>query len=1201
MISAPGQRNDLTPVRRSGPAFRAAALVLLVSLGATFLLWKHEQQDEADRLQASFDTEVQNIGSRIQQGMEKYEQALLGVQGLFAASKSVERDEFHAYAESMRMNEKFPGMEGICYSVIVPPPEKEQHIAAVRKEGFPEYDIRPGGEREIYTSAIYLEPFSGRNLRAFGFDNFTDPVRREAMQRARDTGKISVSRKVALLHEEKGEVQSGFRMYAPVYRNGRPADTVAERRASLLGWVYVPFNMENLMTHVLGDFTARFDIEVYDGNEVSKPALLLDSDYVLRADGRAGARFQGKTRVVVGDQVWMLQIISLPLFEEQADNQISQWIAIAGIAASLLAALAAGLLVHGRSAGEETAGGRIAAPAAGREKTNGPLPGEGGAGVPLLRPLFRPAIALMNRLGFTRKFTLLWLLAMAAILTVMSGLLISLNEQILIARREADGIPVVTQIARLTQVIQQHRGITAILLSGNDAMRERHDALEKDVESAFGATEEKLPGKLRESANWKGIRSGWKRLEQEEHQGMTADATLDAHNRLIDQLLFFEVAVADEFALTLDPQIDTYYLIDTAIAKLPFALDHIGQLRAYGASILVRKQLAEGQKITLYKTIGMLEDAIEASEANLEKAARYNPAARQALSATPGVIADAARRVTGVIEADIFTGRFSDDPGEFFKIASLAIDESYQQIYETLLPMTGKLLGARIARAENMLHAAIGIALALLLVVGYFSAGIYYSIIGNVRKLARSARAFAEGALDERVRLDSRDEIGQIGESFNEMAESFNAMLEARQQAVDDMLKSETKFRSLFESSSDALMLLDENGFLDCNETTLRMFGCQNRDDFIGKQPSQLSPPVQPGGGDSASLAAGHVARAFSEGSDHFEWEHCRCDGREFPAEVLLTSVELNERRVLQATVRDITERKQAEEKLRAYNEELKALNRQLKEAQDHLLQSEKMASIGQLAAGVAHEINNPIGYVYSNLGTLERYMKDTIAMIEMYEYVESLMTDDVARARLQAAREKLDIAFLKDDLKALMSESKDGIARVKNIVQNLKDFSHVDISDEWHFSDLHIGLDSTLNIVNNEIKYKANVVKEYGELPEVECLSSQLNQVFMNLLVNAAHAIEERGTITIRTGSKGDEVWVEIADTGKGIAPEHIKKIFDPFFTTKPIGKGTGLGLSLSYGIVQKHHGRIEVQSEVGKGTTFRVWLPVKQPQGDA
>lgn len=268
----------------------------------------------------------------------------------------------------------------------------------------------------------------------------------------------------------------------------------------------------------------------------------------------------------------------------------------------------------------------------------------------------------------------------------------------------------------------------------------------------------------------------------------------------------------------------------------------------------------------------------------------------------------------------------------------------------------------------------------------------------------------------------------------------------------------------------------------------------------------------------------------------------------------------------------------------------------QLESAQGQLLQSEKMASIGQLAAGVAHEINNPIGYVYSNLSTLEKYLEDIFRIMDSYEMAESLISDNDVLARLQAAKESLDFRFLKEDLPALMNESKEGITRVKKIIQDLKDFSHNDATEEWRFADIHDGINSTLNIVNNEIRYKAEVIKEYGDIPEVECLSSQINQVFMNLLVNAAHAIEERGVITIRTGILGDDVWVEVADTGKGIAPENMKRIFDPFFTTKPIGKGTGLGLSLSYGIIQKHHGRIEVHSDVGVGTTFRVWLPINQ-----
>ncbi len=282
-------------------------------------------------------------------------------------------------------------------------------------------------------------------------------------------------------------------------------------------------------------------------------------------------------------------------------------------------------------------------------------------------------------------------------------------------------------------------------------------------------------------------------------------------------------------------------------------------------------------------------------------------------------------------------------------------------------------------------------------------------------------------------------------------------------------------------------------------------------------------------------------------------------------------------------------------------NDEIRSVNKRLEDAQNQLLQSEKMASIGQLAAGVAHEINNPVGYINSNLGTLQKYLCDLFDMLAAYEQAEPLLAaNPETLANIRALRDKLDIAFLKEDVSALMSESQEGITRVKKIVQDLKDFSHVDEA-EWQWADIHKGIDSTLNIVWNEIKYKAEVIKEYGSLPDVECLPSQLNQVFMNMLVNATHAIEERGTITLRSDVQGEEVWVEFSDTGKGIPAENLNRIFDPFFTTKPVGKGTGLGLSLSYSIVQKHHGRIEVSSEVGKGTNFRVWLPIKQPEKKA
>ncbi|MDP3668735.1 MAG: ATP-binding protein [Telluria sp.] len=296
----------------------------------------------------------------------------------------------------------------------------------------------------------------------------------------------------------------------------------------------------------------------------------------------------------------------------------------------------------------------------------------------------------------------------------------------------------------------------------------------------------------------------------------------------------------------------------------------------------------------------------------------------------------------------------------------------------------------------------------------------------------------------------------------------------------------------------------------------------------------------------------------------------------------------------------DIRARRVADAELRQRNLDLTELNDKLSMAQQQLVQSEKLASIGQLAAGVAHEINNPIGYIFSNFGTLQSYLDQLFEMLAAYQAAEASAAPETAAA-LRAKRASIDLDFLREDIPMLMSESKEGIARVRHIVQDLKDFSRIDANQEWVWANLHSGIDSTLNIVSNEVKYKADVIKQYGAIPDIECLPSQINQVIMNLVVNAAHAIgEQRGKITLRTGVEGENVWIEVADTGGGIARENLSRIFDPFFTTKSVGKGTGLGLSLAYGIVQKHRGRIDVESEAGQGTTFRIVLPVRHTEAD-
>ena len=315
------------------------------------------------------------------------------------------------------------------------------------------------------------------------------------------------------------------------------------------------------------------------------------------------------------------------------------------------------------------------------------------------------------------------------------------------------------------------------------------------------------------------------------------------------------------------------------------------------------------------------------------------------------------------------------------------------------------------------------------------------------------------------------------------------------------------------------------------------------------------------------------------------------------------TLQDVTERRLARQALLDSQARLEQEvaartQELLRRNEELTLANDKLVRMRQQLVQAEKLASIGQLAAGVAHEINNPIGYVHSNLGSLDKYLADLFRLLDAYEAAELAMANTAEAERLRHLRDAVELRYLRDDVPELMRECQEGISRVRKIVQDLKDFSRVDNRDQFEPADLHHGLDSTLTIVNNEIKYKADVVKRYGQLPPIDCLASQLNQVFMNLLVNAAQAMgDQRGTITVTTGVEGDSVWVEIADTGCGIPADKIDRIFDPFYTTKPVGKGTGLGLSLSYGIVQNHGGSLTVCSEPGVGTTFRIRLPIHQP----
>jgi PAS domain S-box-containing protein len=316
---------------------------------------------------------------------------------------------------------------------------------------------------------------------------------------------------------------------------------------------------------------------------------------------------------------------------------------------------------------------------------------------------------------------------------------------------------------------------------------------------------------------------------------------------------------------------------------------------------------------------------------------------------------------------------------------------------------------------------------------------------------------------------------------------------------------------------------------------------------------------------------------------------------------MLFISKDITEQKALEIEVKKYTENleqivEERTQELENRNEELENTLHELSDTQQQLLQSEKLASIGQLAAGVAHEINNPIGFVHSNLHSMKKFNGRLQHLLK--EIQTSIQEGSISKAHFSKLWEAAKIEKLLPEVDTMINESLDGTQRVRTIVSDLKNFSNIDRA-QIQDADLEAGLESTLNIVWNEIKYNTEVEKHYGKIPPVTCNSQQINQVFLNLLVNASHAIKEpHGKIIITTEKLDKEkVAITIQDNGTGI-PENIqKKIFDPFFTTKPIGEGTGLGLSISYRIIKDHGGEIEVFSKEGEGTTFRIILPIKGP----
>lgn len=512
-----------------------------------------------------------------------------------------------------------------------------------------------------------------------------------------------------------------------------------------------------------------------------------------------------------------------------------------------------------------------------------------------------------------------------------------------------------------------------------------------------------------------------------------------------------------------------------------------------------------------------------------------------------------------------------------------------------------------------LLAQGVGIAVVELILSSFVLLLLGFWLTRHLDALTKASLEVAAGNLTPSILAEGQDDIGQLGAAFNTMSRSIA-------ERIHELDRQKALLGSTIDSTNDIMFFKDMQGvYLGCNPAFTEFIG-KPREAIVGCTDYDLLPRESADffrEQDRQMLILGR-SRSNEEWVDYPDGRRVLLETQKSPLRdqhgqiigLIGISRDITERKQLEDMLhhqtvqleQEVAERQKAQEALQARAGELETLNLTLESrVQEELLknrqkdaimlQQDKLASIGQLAAGVAHEINNPMGFIMSNLTTLQKYSTSLQKYFQLIH--ERANSTGHEFSGLSAIRKELDLDYILADLEPLLAESVEGAERVRRIVLDLKDFARTD-EQEMHDADLNQLVQSTINIVRNELKYVARLDLQLGELPLLPCHPQQINQVISNLLVNAAHAIEQRGVITVRTWYEDGFVVMSVADTGKGIEPELVGRIFDPFFTTKEVGKGTGLGLSISYDIIKKHNGEILVESQLGTGTTFVIKLPV-------
>jgi len=994
------------PAGRTGgnAAGPAAAFVLTAMLVFTWLAWVRVGIDADRELESDFDYRVRDAERRIMLRMSAHEQVLRGAAGLVAGPPTVERSRFGAYVASLRLEEYLPGHLGVGYSLLVPAVELERHTQAVRREGFPAYAVHPSGVRDPYSAIVFIEPFTGRNLRAFGFDMLQEPVRRAAMVRARDEGTASLSGRVTLLQERDGDVQPGVLLYLAVYRAGPPPRTPLERRTRLLGWVYMPLRMGDLMQGILGERgPAELLVQLHDGAVGTGDRLLFDSDRFRGAAATGTARFEARPTLQVAGQTWTMVVRSGPAFGSRLTSPTRPVVAIGGLALALILSALTWVLASGRARAERRA-------------------------LDMHRGLLEAHASLKVS---EQRFQFM-----------------------------ADGAPVLIWMAGLD------KGCTWV------------------------------------NRQW--LEFTGRSLELERGNGWTEGVHAD------DLARFLEV-----YAGHFD-------------RRQPFAMEyrlrrHDGQYRWLADT--GRPMLDDAGNFSGF--IGSCFDVTERVEAERRVSAAHGQA-----QATLDAMA-----------------------------AQLCVLDHRGQV--VAVNLAWKAFGRANGAAEgcdfvgaNYLDVCAGACGPGSEEAGPFRTGLTAVLAGRAQTFSIEYPCHAPG--QERWFLGTVTRFHEGGDTWVVVS---HVDLTARVRAERAVRDSQEHLR--------VAVLGGDLGLWDWDLPTGRVVFSERWAQMLGYTVGEVEPQVSswerlvhpddmPGvralldahlQGETPHYSSEHRMR-HKDG--HWVWVlDCGAVVARGPDGTPLQ---------VAGTHLDISSRKAAE----AERAELLARS----------ARAQRGAALGTLAAGMAHEINNPLTPVLAGIDFVKGQL-------------QSLPESCLAAWRASA------LSSL-DEVQGALDDAARGARRVRDLVADLRSFALGQHAADSQ-CELAGAVERAVRVAHHALADGTTISVDLEPVPPVAGSEAELVQLFACLLVNAEQATGDGpNQVRISAGLQGGRVVVQVSDTGKGIAPEHMPRIFEPFFTTRSVGQGKGLGLPVAQGIAQGLGGSIEVQSVAGRGTTVTVTLPV-------